>query len=244
MSAYQDLATEAPKVEPATVERVQIEDETMNVSPAKSEGMEQVAAAPVVEPAVVIDDPKTVAPYEPKALPSQLSVEALRGGKGPDFESVAAVIQGGVRRNCLRRLLPSCLDERDFVSFGEVSRYVFIKGNCIFIYSDSSSPSPIFAIPIESVTAIQEDPLKPDRESYTISPQANTNLPREGLVTILLKNRKTGKHEYQITFDTQDDKSLAKRFLDTLTRNTKQFGGDVVSASVLKAKEVGKAYSK
>jgi hypothetical protein len=130
-------------------------------------------------------------------------------------------------------------EERDFIAMGEVSRFVFVKGNCIFVYGQQTDPSPLYAIQLETVIAMKEDPNKPDKHSYTISPRVNTNEARENLVTILLKDRKTGKQAYQVTFDTTDDKSVAKRFLDVLSQNTKHYGGEVVTASVIRAKAVG-----
>jgi hypothetical protein len=160
----------------------------------------------------------------------------------------AAIIKGPVQRNFLRRYFPLIFDERDFVSFGEVTRYLFVKGNCIFVYGQDTDASPLYAIQLETVRAVQEDPKNPHKDSYTISPRAHTNRvglgvgeARENLVTILLLNAETGKHAYQITFDTVDDKSVAKRFLDVLSRNVKYYGLEVVTASVVKAKAVGGA---
>jgi hypothetical protein len=156
----------------------------------------------------------------------------------------AAIIKGPVERNFLRRYLPLCYDERDFVSFGEVTRFLFLMGNCIFVYGQDTDASPLYAIQLETVRAIQEDPKNPDKDSYTISPRVNTNEARENLVTIILLNAETGKHAYQITFDTVDDKSVVKRFLDVLSRNAKHYGSEVVTASVVKAEAVGGAISK
>jgi hypothetical protein len=156
----------------------------------------------------------------------------------------AALIKGPVMRNFLRRWLPLFFDERDFVSFGEVTRYIFVKGNCIFVYGQDTDVSPLYAIQLETVRAIQEDPKNPDKDSFTISPRVNTNEARENLVTIILLNAETGKHAYQITFDTVNDKSVAKRFLVVLSRNAKHYGSEVVTASVVKAKAVGGAMSK
>merc|ERR1711971_1404431 len=134
---------------------------------------------------------------------SHLSVAALRGEGGAEFESKAAVIKGGIQRNFLRRALPVFFDERDFVSFGEVMRFILVKGNCIFIYGQDTDPSPLYAIQLETVQILQEDPRKPDKESFTISPRIDSNEAREHLVTILLKDKETGKQRYQITLDTK-----------------------------------------
>lgn len=148
-------------------------------------------------------------------------------------------MKGGVQRNFLRRALPLLYDERDFVSYGEVLRYVFLKGNCIFVYGQESDASPLYAVQVETVVAVVEDPKKPDRHSYTISPRVNTNEGRENLVTILLKDRATGKQAYQFTFDTTEDRSVAKRFQDVLDQNMKHYGPETITASVVKSKPTG-----
>jgi hypothetical protein len=144
----------------------------------------------------------------------------------------------------LRRWLPSALDERDFVAFGEVSRYVFVKGNCIFVYCEETDPSPLYAIQLESVVAMLEDPMKPDEHSFTISPRVNTNEARQNLVTVLLKDRTTMEQKYQITLDTSLDKAVAKRFTDVLTVNGKHYGNKIITASIVQPKSKGKTISK
>lgn len=156
----------------------------------------------------------------------------------------AAVIKGGVQRNFLRRALPVFFDERDFVSMGEVMRFILVKGNCLFVFGQETDPSPLYAVQLETLRVLQEDPRKPDKESFTISPRIDSNEARKELVTILLKDKTTGKQRYQITFDTKEDKSLAKRFLDVLDTNARHYGGEVVLASVLRAKQAGKAMAK
>lgn len=49
-----------------------------------------------------------------------MSVAALRGESGADFEGNAAVLRGAPKKNILKRALPLFFDERDFVSYGEV----------------------------------------------------------------------------------------------------------------------------
>lgn len=50
-----------------------------------------------------------------------MSVKALRGGAGADFEGDAAVLRGAPKKNILKKALPLFFDERDFVAYGEVS---------------------------------------------------------------------------------------------------------------------------
>jgi hypothetical protein len=132
--------------------------------------------------------------------------------------------------------LPYFFDERDFVSYGEVLRYIFVCGNCILVYSDPTAPFPLYAIQISTVRAEQEDPQKLNKNSYTVSPRANTMEAKENLITIILKDKKTNKIAYQVTFDTTDDKSVGKRFLDLFNRNAKHYGDEVLTASVIESK--------
>lgn len=154
------------------------------------------------------------------------------------------MIKGRVERNFLRRWFPCVYDERDFVAFGEVARFLFVKGNCIFVYGQETDPNPLYAIQLESVVAMQEDPKNPDADSFTISPRINTNEARENLVTVLLKDRTTRKQSYQITFDTSKDNGVAKRFIDVLAVNAKHYGGEVITASVVQSKTTCKTISK
>jgi hypothetical protein len=85
MSAFQDLASTAPKVESAKAERA-CETESLRVDPAKPSEDVRVEPAARVGAAVTYDDPKEFAPPMTKAEASHLSVAALRGS-GPGFES-------------------------------------------------------------------------------------------------------------------------------------------------------------
>lgn len=122
---------------------------------------------------------------------------------------------------------------RDFVSFGEVLRFIFVKSNCIFIYTDETAAFPLYAIQISEVTAEREDPKRPDKNSFTVSPQANTNEAAANLVTFLLRDKVTKKIAYQVTFDTTHDKTLGKVFMDIFQRNAKKYGDEVITASVV-----------
>lgn len=145
----------------------------------------------------------------------------------------AAVIKGKVERTWLRRLISVVYDERDFVAYGEVARFVFLKGNCIFIYGQDTDPRPLYTILLGSIVAVQEDPHHPDKDSFTVSPRVDTNEARKNFVTILLKDRTTMEQLYQITFDTSNDHHLAQRFLHALKVNEKFYGKDVVLATVV-----------
>jgi len=164
--------------------------------------------------------------------------------EGTDFESEAGVIKGGVKKDFLKRCLPYFFDERDFVSYGEVRRFLSVKCNCIFIYGEKSDPRPLYVIELHKFRAEIEDPLKPDEHSFTISPQVGTNMPRSYFTTVLLKDKHSGKQSYQITFDTSNDKSLIKKFMDVLRINAKHYGDQVVSASVVDPKMENKSLSK
>jgi len=110
---------------------------------------------------------------------------------------------------------------------------MFVKNNYILVYTEEFAPFPLYAIQISDLTAEQEDPKKPDKSSFTVSPQANTNEAAANLVTFLLRDKLTKKIAYQVTFDTTNDKSLGKVFIDVFRRNAKQYGDEVITASVL-----------
>mmetsp|Transcript_43913 Transcript_43913/g.105950 ORF Transcript_43913/g.105950 Transcript_43913/m.105950 type:complete len:166 (+) Transcript_43913:512-1009(+) len=149
------------------------------------------------------------------------------------IDQKAAIIQGGVKKDIFRKYLPAIFDERDFVSYGEVLRYMFIKNNCILVYTEETSPSPLYAVQISDVTMEQEDPKKPDKNSFTVSPRASTNEASANMLTFLLRDKVTRKIAYQVTFDTTSDKSLGKMFMDIFQRNAKQYGDEVITASVV-----------
>lgn len=128
----------------------------------------------------------------------------------------------------------------------QVVRFILIKGDCCFVFTEQDDPAPIYAIPLDEIYAILEDPKKPDKGSITISPTVNNNMSKQDLVTVLFKYRKDGSQAYQFTFNTHSDKSLAKRFLDTVERcsSGKNGGSGPIRASVIHAKEVGQAAEK
>ena len=136
-------------------------------------------------------------------------------------------------RNFFRSLLSLVYQQRDFVSFGEVARFVLVKGNGIFVFGQDTDPSPLYAISLDSIVAVPDDPKNPDRNSFTISPRINTNEARKNLITILLKDRGTNEQTYQIAFDTSSDKALAKRFLDVLRVNTVKYRSGGLEPSIL-----------
>jgi len=240
MSAFQDLAQPAPTVGEAKAQ-APIVSKSVVVEAAEISEEPNIEAAPVVSGAVVGDYQK----FAPKITPQQASILSVAELKkqGTDFESEAGVIKGYVKKDILKRLLPFFYDERDFVSYGEVRRYVFVRGNCMFIYADKSDPRPLYVIELHKFRAEIENPNKPDKFSFTISPQAGTNMPPSYYSTVLLKEKHSTKQSYQLTFDTRNDKSLIKRFMDVMTINSKHYGGQVISASVVDEKMEKKALS-
>lgn len=231
--SYQGLAKPAPYVGTA---KAQAADVSKSVKVEAAEVVEEpnIDAAPVVSGAVVGDDLK----FAPKAVPGKASVLSVAELKkqGNEFESEAAVIKGRATKDILKRCLPFFYDERDFLAFGEVRRYIFVRGHCIFVYGQKTDPNPLYVIEIQKLRAEIENPAKQDKYSFTISPQAGTNISGSYFTTILLKDKHTGKQLYQITFDTRDDKSLVKRFMDIMSVNAKQYERQVISASVVDEK--------
>ncbi|KAL3899011.1 MAG: hypothetical protein SGARI_006550 [Bacillariaceae sp.] len=217
--SFQGLASPAPNVERAEAPPAVASDE-VSVEPAKDSGSFHTDPAPHSGPAVPFDS--KFAPKITVKDASSLSVQALRG-RGTDFESEAGVIKGGVQKMFLRKYLPWFFDYRDYISYGE-----------------ESDTRPLYAVQIETVIAMVEDPARPDSYSYTVCPQVDTNRTGSHLVTVLLRDRKARKLAYQITFDTEKDKSVVKRFMDVLAVNAKHYGGEVITASVVNAQNVAK----
>ncbi|KAL3917914.1 MAG: hypothetical protein SGILL_004488 [Bacillariaceae sp.] len=234
--SFQALASPAPAVEGAEATPATASG-TVTVEPARDSEAVHVDPPRDSGPAVPFD--KKFAPKITVKEASALSVEALRGS-GTDFESEAGVIKGGVEKTLLRKTFPRFFDYRDFLSYGEVRRFLFVKGNCIFVYGQEADTRPLYAIQMESVISMVEDPSKPDPYSYTVNPQVNNNKTGSHLVTILLKHKKTRAIAYQINFDVDRDPSVAKRFMDVLQVNAKHYGGEVITASVVFAQDTAK----
>ena len=159
---------------------------------------------------------------------NRITVANLRGTGGSDFESKAAVLRGIREKNILAKLLPCVFGERDFVSYGETLRYVVVKGDNAFIFTEINDVAPLYAIPLIDKVAIKEDPNNPEGTSLTISPSFN-NVSKEDLDTVLLKyNHEGGKIAYQFTFSKHDGADLANRFLDAVDAITSFKTGDKV----------------
>ena len=238
---FQELAQPAPTVDEAKAQAA-IVSKSVVVSPAEIVEEPKIEAAPVVSGAV-LDEHQNFAPKAPLQTASLLSVAELKK-QGADFEGEAALIKGRVKKDVLKKYLPFFFDERDFVSYGESRRFLFVKGNCIFVYTEKIDPQPLYVIEVDTIRAEIEDPMKPDKHSFTISPQVGTNMTGTNYVTVLLKDKNSGKQSYQATFDTTHDKSLVERFVDALNVKTKYNGGKVAMASVIDDKMERKKISK
>jgi len=197
-----------------------------------------VKPAPSTEPAETMDDPHKHAPPPAENVnkkPGGASVEALRGTSGVLFESQAAVLRG-VQKSFLRRCLPIIFDERDFVAYGEALRFVLIKGDNIFVFTEETDVAPLFSIPLQGLKSMIEDPNKPDKYSSTISPTGK-NMSKSDMVTVLLKYP-TGKIAYQFTLNKHNDEGIAQRFVDAIKKSGTMTGDK--TASVVYAEAVAK----
>jgi hypothetical protein len=238
------VAEKAPSCEPAVADSVQ------QSPPVQAQPMEPAG------PCIPYDDPANFLPTtvhlikndgsvittKNSGITTLLSVASLRGESGAAFESYAAILRGAPEKNFLKVCLPCIYDERDFVTFGEVKKYCLIKGSTCFVFLQDTDLAPLYAIPLDEVYPVQEDPHHPDPTSVTVSPVPNTNKPRKSVVTIMLKYRRDDSQAYQFTFDTEQDASLAKRFLDAVEMGnaaSKKSGG-VATASIVRAKVVAK----
>jgi hypothetical protein len=240
------VADKAPSTEPAVADRVQ------QSPPVQAQPMEPAG------PSIPYDDPAnfsqttvhtdgSVSTTKNSGNTTLLSVSSLRGQAGATFESYAAVLRGAPEKNFLKVCIPCIYDGRDFVSFGEVKKYCLIKGATCFIFLENTDLAPLYAIPLDEVYPVQEDPNHPDPASITVSPVPGTNKPRKAVVTIMLKYRRDDSQAYQFTFDTEQDASLAKRFIDAVEMGnaaSKKSGGGVATASIVRANVVAKQAAK
>jgi len=225
-----NLAPPAPTVESASAAAI-LPDSAgpAIVNMVQQGGSVRVSVAQAVDPAVPFDNPRVFAPAPQPEVESTISVAALREAGGSDFESYAAILRGAPEKNFLKTCLPCIYDERDFVSFGEARKYALIKGASCFVFNDDTDPSPLYAIPLNDLYTILEDPDKPDPGSVTISPELNTNKPRKGMVTVLLKYKNNSSQAFQFTFDTLKDPSLPNYFIDAVDKAGKKAGSIPVS---------------
>jgi len=102
-----------------------------------------------------------------------------------------------------------------------------------FIYLEPTDTAPLYAFSLVGLKPEIEDPKHPDKESCTVSPApapggrffddiTGSNQSREGLITVLLRQKKTGKIAHQFTFDTKRgdcDPGTVKKFVDVVVRN-------------------------
>ena len=225
-----NLALPAPVVEEAIAPKVE------NVEPATAEmarpsnSMLHIHPPPIVEPAVPAISTNTNEQEEeqqhhqpPKTSVPPLSVEGLRTTPGSiHFESDVVILPRAPNKNILQILLPCLYDDRNFVTYGEVKKYCFMKDAVCYVYIDRTDPNPLYQISFHKNLHVQiEDRYHPHRYSTTISPQPDTNLPREEMKTVLIylkgssSSGGSGTNQllYQFTFDTTKDSTVADRFL-------------------------------
>ena len=228
------VPTPAPKVEAATAEAVKPKAAPLAEQPVASSATnaETVSAsfvwadpppnASLTTDADKDDDNTDKKKYDDETKPT---VEALRATGKIVFEGYAAVIIGAVHKSLCEKSFQCFYDERCFLSYGEVKRYIVIMkdSNVIFVYGDADMPSPMYTIPIEELDCLHEDPNNPSFYSHTISPEANPGLLGEpfsnnktkgSLDTILLLDGQ-GKIAFQLAFDRSEE---GESVLDTFTK--------------------------
>lgn len=239
------MAKPAPMVEPPKVEPApQVEPATAVA--AKPRAAPVVDIAPIVEAAVAdppptIDEddrvfvppprshdhvttakqnytttPASMTSREGERRIAPLSIDKLRSTHTIIFESLAAVIIGPAQKDICQKLLP-CLKERSYISYGEIQRHILLTNeNTLFVYADSTDPSPLYSLPFKGLRPQLEDALHKDINSTTISPGTEgTNMRSHSLETILMydENRKI---RYQFAFDTSREPSVvgvSERFI-------------------------------
>ncbi|CAB9499565.1 expressed unknown protein [Seminavis robusta] len=220
-----DLAAPAPKVETVKVEPAShTEASEPLVEPALAVEPAYAEPAKCVERAETVDDPRKFAPanaLNAMKEKSKIGVETLRQ-QGVDFEGRAGICRGGApKKNFFKVVMPLFFDQRDYITFSEIARYLVIQGGCCFVFLESTDPSPLYAFSLHELTAEIENLDKPDKASFTVNPISNTNKQHPSLVNVLLRNYGKEKElEYQIVLDTEKDKGIVKRFLDVVQRNS------------------------
>lgn len=211
---------DAPAAAPAEIsERVQAE---------RPPGVECVVAEPPRDGGSFIRRRDGVVRYDSNNYygnKNKLSLEELRsahGGKLP-FEASAGVIVGPADKNFFQKLVKPVriFNERAFVSYGEIRRYIAMVNANLLVYAEKSDPTPLYTIPISDLIASKEDPNRPDFYSHTVSPEANVGLPfskktRGCLDTVLLRDSSM-KIVYQIVFDRlETEEGIADIFVNAV----------------------------
>lgn len=189
---------------------------SMAVEPAKASA-----------PAVMVDDPRKFAPTTLLEEPhrdgtADISVDKLKDGtSGIKFEGSAGVTKGMIInavRKCtlvLSKVLPAIYDQRDFVSLGEIMRYIVVKDDVLFVYAEKTDPSYLYTVPLGSLKCVKEDPKKPHKRSVTVSPGYGSGIDRQdaNLETALLLDAKD-KLVLQIVFNRNGDTTdITNRFI-------------------------------
>jgi hypothetical protein len=105
----------------------------------------------------------------------------------------------------------------DFVSYGEILRYIVIKDNVLFVYGEKTDPNYLYTIPLGSLNAVKEDCSNPHNRSVTVSPGYGTGKGRQdaNIVNVLLLEARD-KLVYQIAFNVATDKHIADKFVNVV----------------------------
>ena len=146
---------------------------------------------------------------------TSLSIDNLRSTHTIIFESLAAVIIGPAQKDLCQKFCP-CLGERSYISYGEIQRHILLTNdNTLFVYADSTDPSPLYTISLVGLKPEIEDARHRDVNSTTISPGTEgTNMRMYELETVLLYDGK-GKIQYQFAFDSNNASEIgvSERFI-------------------------------
>ena len=239
-----NLALPAPQVEEAIAPKVEYVEPATAEMARPSRSMMHIEPPPIVEPATTESNETALSQPPPPQSTIPLppwSVEGLRMAPGINhFEGDAAILPRAPNKNIIQLLLPCLYDDRNFVTYGEAKKYCLIKDTVCYVYNDRTDPMPLYQISFLQndhrnsssrssenqwyLDVMMEDRCHPHRFSTTISPQPDTNLPREEMKTVLLiqslrsnNSSKTNPVQqqllYQFTFDTWNDTTIADRFL-------------------------------
>jgi hypothetical protein len=115
---------EAPNVEPAEmVDTPEVQSCESVESPVVEAASPELAlgGAAAKKDAVKSEREQKEMDYAATHNPKKATIDKLRGGHGPVFESHAAVLRGNRKPGAFKLLMQCCQKERDFVAYSEVS---------------------------------------------------------------------------------------------------------------------------
>lgn len=157
---------------------------------------------------------------------NSLSLSALRSQRLL-FEGPAAISRG-MQTTTYRKfqiVLSKCIpygkylyDEKDYVSYGELLRYIAVIDGTLLVYTEETATHPLYSVPIDSLNAVKERREKSHPKSVIVSPMANTNMQPIDLQTVLLVDARNDLI-LQCTFDCKRNFEIVDRFVRAIRQS-------------------------